>query len=64
MECLKCLYLSSVDTVADDLASKVAHMIHKRACVHVYVIHLNVHIQLKMVSCAVRYSCGRLVLMG
>lgn len=44
MECLKCLYLSSVDTVADDLASKVAHMIHKRVCVHVYVIHLNVHI--------------------
>ena len=44
VECLKCLYLSSVDTVADDLASKVAHMIHKRVCVHVYVIHLNVHI--------------------
>ena len=62
MECLKCLYLSSVDTVADDLASKVAHMIHKRACV--YVIHLNGHIQLEMVLCAVCYNYGRLVLMG
>ena len=62
MECLKCLYLSSVDTVADDLASKVAHMMHKRACVD--VIHLNVHIQFEMVSCAVCYSYERLVLMG
>ena len=28
---VECLKLSSVDTVADDLASKVAHMIHKIA---------------------------------